>query len=141
MFKCRFPEKYRGNPTNICWRSSWELKLYTWLDNSSEVEQWSSEEVSLPYFDKSRGHAGRYYPDAWVKFKNGYTFLVEVKPYKETIPPVNNGNQKRFLKEVLTYAKNHSKWEAAQKFCAERGWHFLKMTEKELGLEKINRYH
>jgi hypothetical protein len=35
---------------------------------------------------------------------------------------------------VKTYGVNEAKWKAAKSFCADRGWNFIIMTEKELGV-------
>jgi hypothetical protein len=35
---------------------------------------------------------------------------------------------------VKTYGVNEAKWKAARSFCADRGWSFIIMTEKELGV-------
>ncbi len=134
-FKPSQPQKYKGNSTNIIWRSSWEFKFMVDLDRDANVEWWQSEEIFIPYHDKSRGRLGHYYPDFLVKYKNSDTpVLVEIKPLKETLPPVPSNNKKKLIKEALTYAKNTSKWEAAERYCKQRGWKFLKLTEIELGL-------
>jgi hypothetical protein len=41
------PQKYRGDATNIIYRSSWK-RVMLWLDKHSQVISWSSEEV-VPY--------------------------------------------------------------------------------------------
>lgn len=143
-FKPIHPERYKGDPTNIVWRSSYELKFMFWADTNSRVKWWSSEEKSLPYFDKSRGHPGRYFPDFMVCFDNDQTFMVEVKPFKQTqkpVPPKDGRQKSRYLKECATFVKNLCKWEAARKYCEERNWKFQILTEKELGIEQFNRKH
>jgi hypothetical protein len=45
FFKPKNPKKYRGDPTNIIYRSGWELKLMLYLDDHKEVVSWGSEEV------------------------------------------------------------------------------------------------
>ena len=62
--------KYKGDPTNIIFRSSWEKIVFKYCDLSPAVLQWSSEEFFVPYrspFDK-RIH--RYFPDVWLKYRN-----------------------------------------------------------------------
>ena len=46
-FKPKNPAKYKGNPTNIIYRSRWELKLMMHLDERSDVLSWGSEEVII----------------------------------------------------------------------------------------------
>ena len=41
--------KYLGNPTNIIYRSLWEMKLMAYLDKHPDVIGWASEEVCIPY--------------------------------------------------------------------------------------------
>lgn len=141
-FKPRNPEKYKGDPTNIIYRSRWELKLMGYLDSHSDVIQWSSEEFFIPYRSPIDSKIHRYFPDFYVKRrdKSGIieVLIIEVKPYKETIAPKplpkNSKPSRRFLNEVRTYGINSSKWKAAKEFCADRGWKFVIMTEHELGI-------
>ena len=37
IYKLKNPKKYKGNPDNIVYRSSWELKLLKWLDDHPQV--------------------------------------------------------------------------------------------------------
>lgn len=133
MYKPKHPEKYRGDPNGIVYRSMWEKKCFMWADSSPNVKQWSSEEVVIPYYYEIDRSYHRYFVDMWIRFEDGKTLLVEIKPYKETQIPVNPGKKtKRYLEESLTYVKNQNKWKAAEKYAAERGWEFLVWTEHEL---------
>ena len=38
-----------GNPTNIIYRSSWELRVMNYFDRNPNILQWASEEFSIPY--------------------------------------------------------------------------------------------
>jgi hypothetical protein len=59
--------------------------------------------------------------------------LIEIKPEKQTQEPKKPKRQsQKYLREVMTYAKNISKWETARKYCEERGWLFEIWTEKSL---------
>lgn len=135
-FRPRNPEKYKGDVTQIVFRSSWEIKMMRRLDTDPNVVAWSSECVIVPYRDKSTGRMRRYFPDFWFRRRDGKEFLVEVKPLKETVPPVRTPTKtdKRFMTECMTYAKNISKWEAATRYSRERDWGFLIITERELGI-------
>ena len=90
-YKGRFvpkaPEKYKGDPTRIIYRSLWELKLMKYLDSHNDVLYWASEEFSIPYRSPIDGRMHRYFMDVKVKFKNGKTILVEIKPESQTQPP------------------------------------------------------
>lgn len=139
LFVPQYPKKYIGNVKQIVARSSWELKLMHRLDISSSVVSWSSEPGPISYHDKSTGKLRRYWVDfkVTVKEKDGKlkTMLIEVKPAKEARPPIREGKtEKKFMTECLLWAKNHSKWEAAKRVCADKGWEFKIFTEKELGI-------
>lgn len=136
-FRCKNPKKYKGDPTQIFWRSSWELRLMSYLDLHPHVIKWSSEEIIIPYKSPIDGRRHRYFPDFYVERinKQGLTekILIEVKPAKETRPPEKQTRiTKRYLREVKTWGVNQAKWIAAEEYCKDRGWRFEIFTEKEL---------
>jgi hypothetical protein len=142
-FKPKNPQKYKGDPTNIIYRSGWELKLFNYLDVHPNVIKWGSEELIIPYKSPIDGRWHRYFPDVYVEQINTdgkkQTILIEVKPEAQTVPPSQNNKltpkgkvSRKYLNEVMTYGVNDAKWKAAQEFCADRGWNFLIMTEKHL---------
>jgi hypothetical protein len=138
-FKPKHPKKYKGNPTNIIYRSLYELKLMAYLDKNTNVLEWASEEFFVPYLSPIDGKVHRYFPDFWIKKinKEGLieTIVIEVKPKTQTIPPVPQKNiTKRYLYEVQTWGVNQAKWEAANKYCSNKNWKFLIATEKDLGI-------
>jgi hypothetical protein len=49
--------------------------------------------------------------------------MVEIKPFKETIPPVTNSRKKAktLLHEKQTWETNIRKWEAAKRYCKAKG--------------------
>ena len=134
------PAKYAGDPSKIINRSGWELRVMDYLDKSKNVVSWSSEEVVVPYRSPIDNRIHRYFPDfvAVMQDKDGNvtTNMIEVKPYKQTIAPKPHDGKrkltKRYLMEVATYGINSAKWTAAEDFCADRGWFFKIMTEKDL---------
>lgn len=137
-FKPKNPEKYKGDPTNIVYRSSWELKLMGYLDSHEQVVQWSSEEFCIPYRSPVDNRIHRYFPDFWVKKMDGSVVVIEVKPAIQTEPPKQPKRMtRRYVNEVFEYGKNQAKWKAAQEYCADRGWNFEVFTEKELGIKRI----
>lgn len=135
------PAKYRGNIENIVYRSLWERQVFRWLDEHSNVRTWSSEEVIVPYRCKTDGKMHRYFVDIKFELTDGRVFLVEIKPKKETVPPKNPGKKtKKYITEVMTYAKNISKWEAATDYAKDRGWQFEIWNEeflRSLGIKII----
>ena len=136
-FKPKNPAKYKGDPNNIVYRSSWELRVMKWLDEHPNIIWWASEELPIPYVSPVDNKVHRYFPDFIAKVKQSgkeTTMILEVKPYKQTQKPTQKRQTKRFLQEVVTYAVNQEKWRAADLFCKEHGWQFKILTEKELGL-------
>lgn len=139
-FKPKNPQKYKGDPTNIVYRSGWELKLMIYLDNHKEVISWGSEEIAIPYRSPIDGKIHRYFVDFMVtkinKEGKKETALIEVKPLGQTKPPAKQEKiTKRYLTEVKTWGINEAKWKAASEFCKDRGWSFHIFTEKELGIK------
>lgn len=133
-YKPKNVEKYAGNPDEVIYRSGWERSVMKWCDDSPQVVKWVSEEIIIPYICETDKRPHRYFMDFLIKFKDGRTVLVEVKPAKETVPPkTGKGRARRtILNEGMTYIKNQSKWKAAQEYALDRGWHFEIWTEKEL---------
>ena len=128
----RFPQKYKGNPSNVIYRSSWEYKFMVWADTSTSVAEWGSEEIVVPYISPVDGKRHRYFPDFYIKVK-GKKYMVEVKPlYQTKEPKTQKRIDKKYIREVVTYSVNRAKWKAAQKFCKANGWQFQIITEKEL---------
>ena len=140
-YTVKFPEKYAGDPTMIIYRSGWELRFMLWCDSNPSIIKWQSEETIVPYRCATDNKIHRYYLDFKIqvltKTGNIKTYLIEIKPHAQTIPPVFKGRQtKRYLAESMTFLKNQSKWKAAEEYAKARGWEFIKLTEYDLGLDK-----
>jgi hypothetical protein len=138
-FKPKHPDKYKGDPANIIYRSSWELKLMMYLDSHKDIIQWSSEEFCIPYRSPVDGRIHRYFPDFYVKKKNSdgkiEIAVIEIKPSSQTVPPIiQKKATKRYINEVYTWGINNAKWEAAKAFCEDRNWSFHIFTERELNI-------
>jgi len=131
------PQKYKGDPTNIIYRSSWEKRVMLWLDKHSQVVSWSSEEIVVPYKSPADGRFHRYFVDfyAQIRGKDGKlnSYLLEIKPKKQaTEPEIKSRITKQYINEVVTYAINQAKWKAATEYCKDRGWEFKVLTEDHL---------
>ena len=129
--------KYKGDPTNIIYRSLWERKFMVWCDRNINVEEWGSEEIIIPYISPVDGRVHRYFPDFYVRARTktgGKTrLIIEVKPLKQTQTPKKQQRRtKKYLNEVRTYAVNDAKWKAAREYCKDRQMVFMILTEKEL---------
>ena len=138
-FKPENCQKYKGDPSNIIYRSRWELVFMRYCNKHPDILKWSSEEIIIPYKSPIDGRYHRYYPDFYIKKKNRQgkieEVVVEIKPNAQTKEPKPQKKlTKRYLSEVQTWGINKSKWIAANKYCKEKGWEFTIMTEKELGL-------
>lgn len=134
-YRCSAPLKYTGDLHNIVYRSMWERQCFKWLDNNPSVKSWSSEEVVVPYFFELDKKTHRYFVDLKYTTVEGKTFLIEVKPAKETSTPKrapSGAPTARFVTEAATYVKNQNKWAAARAYAAERGWEFEIWTEHTL---------
>jgi len=133
------PQKYIGNYSNIIMRSSWETRFAVWCDRNPQVLKWQSEETIIPYRCPTDNKLHRYYIDfrIQIKTKEGLlkTYLVEIKPDKQTKPPEFPGKRtKKYLTESYYFIKNQAKWEAAKSYAKDRGWEFIILTENHLGL-------
>ena len=140
-YRIKKPEKYMGDPKNITYRSLWERQAFRWCEDRDDVVAWSSEETVVPYVCPTDKRAHRYFIDLKIKFKNGRTVLVEIKPKSQTIPPKKPSRQtKKYINEVMTYVKNEAKWKAASKYAQDRGYHFEIWTQdtmKQLGIKLL----
>lgn len=138
-FRPSKPKKYKGDPTNIVYRSLWELKFMRYCDSNTNIIKWSSEEIVIPYKSPIDNRFHRYFPDFYLKYKDNtgkmIEKVVEIKPAKQVQEPkVQKRKTKKYVTEVVTYAKNQAKWIAAEEFCKDRKWKFQILTEKELGV-------
>ena len=134
-----YPRKYKGDPTNIIYRSLWERKFMVYCDKNDNILEWASEEIAIPYRSPVDNRVHRYFPDFYMKVRERggkvRRYVIEVKPAKQTKPPVKPKRQtKGYIREAYEYAKNQAKWKMAREFCADRQWEFKVVTEKELGI-------
>jgi len=137
-FKPKNPQKYKGDANNIIYRSTWEIKVMRYLDDNPNVIWWGSEELPIPYISPVDNKRHRYFPDFIAKMRKAdgtvMTYVIEVKPEKQTQPPTQKRKTKTFFQEAITYEINKAKWFAAEEFCKDHGWQFLILTEKHLGI-------
>jgi len=144
IYKPTNKEKYIGKEGYCICRSSWELVFCKWANANPAVIRWASEPLSIPYIDRTqKDYKGmpkkrRYFPDFLCEIidasGNPVTWLVEIKPHKETIAPKKGKNKsmKTQVYEAKTYAVNQAKWKSAENYCKKRKWHFKILTEKQL---------
>jgi hypothetical protein len=140
----------------IYYRSSWEVKIMTWLDNNSKITRWGAECVTIPYqlthYERNgdinlKNHC--YYPDFYYEIDNGNNttkkVIAEVKPMKEYLMvqklqemklsvPENATLKKlkNFEYDLKMAQKNSEKWKTMIKYCDLKGWDFIIITEEHL---------
>lgn len=138
-YRVRNRDKYVGEVDKVTYRSSWERRFMVYCDNNPSVLKWNSEEVIIPYYSPVDNKMHRYFVDFLIQVKtvdgDSKYILIEVKPDKETRPPVMGKTQKskyRYLRELKTWKVNEAKWKEAVEFCADRQWEFKILTEKHL---------
>jgi len=139
IYQLSNPSKYSGPLTDggVLYRSSWESRVFYYMDHNLNVIEWASEELVIPYIFSLDGKPHRYYPDIVCKVntKDGIkTFVIEIKPRKQTVEPTKPKNRsldrkKRYESEMFTYIKNKNKWEAAKQYCEKNGYEFKLFTE------------
>lgn len=128
--------KYTGT-FPIVYRSGLELKFMKWADNNTNIVEWGSESIVIPYIKpimvgKPKIH--RYFTDFNITMKTNdgiKKYIVEVKPHRQTQPPKNR-KSKNIIKEQYTYAVNNAKWTAAKAWAEKNNYTFLILTEKDL---------
>ena len=139
IYKPSNPKKYKGDQHNIIYRSLWERKFMIYCDKNSNVLEWNSEEIAIPYRSPVDGKPHRYFPDFYMKVRESdgriKKYIIEVKPLKQCSPPKKPKRQTRgYMREAYTYATNQTKWKEAREYCKDRQWEFKVITEKELGI-------
>jgi hypothetical protein len=124
------PEKYMGKraPT---YRSSCEFTFCTFCDNNTAVVQWSSESITIPYYNPVSGKNTVYVPDFLVVYRDKnekqHTELVEIKPSKEATM-----EGAKSYRDKLSVAVNMAKWAAADNWCKANGIRFRVITEYDI---------
>lgn len=124
------PQKLVGN-LRPNYKSSWELRMMSFLDQHPNVIQWGSECIRIPYTNPLTGKQTVYIPDFLIKYadKNGNqrAELVEIKPKKETtMEAAKSRRDKMFV--IL----NTAKWTAALQFCARHNIQFRVLNEDSI---------
>ena len=136
-FKPKNYKKYKGDPTNVFYRSLWERRFMVYCDNNPNILEWGSEEIIIPYKSPLDKKVHRYFPDFFIKYKNSsgkiIREIIEVKPKRHLSPPKEPKRKtKRYLGEVNTYIINQAKFKAAEEFCKNRKLGFRILTEEHL---------
>jgi len=157
--KIKNKEKYIGDPELIIYRSSWEFGFIKYCDMSPSVKRWSSEPVSIPYYDRvskleecakfglnpndpSNWEVKNYNTDFWFEADMGgdktEKIFVEIKPsyqLKKPPPPPRDAplkEQRIFNNAAKAYIINEAKFAAMKEWAEKNGCKFYVFTEQTL---------
>ena len=130
FYQVQNSDKYVGNKTPR-YRSGWELSFMRFCDTNSNVLQWASEAIQIPYRHPLTGKQTIYVPDFLVVYKTKDNTVkaevVEIKPSGQSmITEKQNG------KERAIVAVNYAKWAAANVWCQRQGLSFRVITEQDM---------
>lgn len=134
IYKLKNPGKYAGNKSPE-YRSSWENRVFQWMDETPQVISWASEPIKIPYINPLKpnvnGKPNFYIPDILFmyidKSGNKVTELVEIKPVSQTL--IEKAKSKR---DLMAFAVNQAKWDQARSWCQQRGLTFRILTERDI---------
>lgn len=130
FYQIQNPEKYVGNNTPR-YRSGWELSFMRFCDTNSNVLQWASEAIQIPYRHPLTGKQTIYVPDFLITYRTRNNTmraeLIEIKPKKQSVV-----ESKMSSKDRAVVAINYAKWAAAQKWCQRQGITFRVITEDQM---------
>ena len=101
-----YPRKYKGDPTNIIYRSLWERKFMVYCDKNESILEWVSEEIAIPYRSPIDNRVHRYFPDFYMKVKErgGVDLMPEMqtKPVnKYLLPRIKSKNSVSSVRSVV----------------------------------------
>jgi len=126
-------KKYQG-PGPIIYRSSWEKKFCIYCERNPEIIAWSSESLSLKYFNSLDSRYHTYFPDFIVKLRDGRTVMIEVKPKAQLKKP--EAPKRKTQKAIESFKWAYEAWvtnmckkKAAEEFCKARNWEYMLVTE------------
>jgi len=151
-------DKYHGDPALIIYRSSWEYGFCRWCDYSPAIKRWSSEPITIPYYDRvskleecmkynldpnnpRNWVIKNYHTDFWCEIDKGdhvEKWFVEIKPkskLQKPIPPKNTAplkEMKRFNLLAKEYLINEAKFAALKEWATKNNSKFYVFTEDSL---------
>ena len=123
-------EKYAGNG-NPRYRSGWELSFMKFCDTNTNVLQWASESIAIPYRHPLTGKMTQYIPDFLITYRTRDNTmraeLIEIKPKKQSVVESKMSNKDRAVVAI-----NYAKWDAATKWARRNGLTFRVITENDM---------
>lgn len=136
QFVPKNPYKYIGNhhPT---WRSSWELRVMMFLDESKHITHWASESISIPYRNPLTGKPSMYIPDFFVVYENKFHLIkaeiIEVKPKSQTAL-----TEAKSRHDQIHAIVNQAKFAAAMGYCKQHGYGFRVISEDSIFMNSVS---
>jgi len=131
LYQPKHVDKYIGKKTPR-YRSSWEWAFMNFCDNNPSVMQWASESIQIPYRHPLTGKNTIYVPDFFIvynsKGQKRIAELIEVKPNNQA----KLENIGKNVQNQAAYIVNKAKWEAAGKWCKNKGIRFRILTESDI---------
>ena len=129
-YQIQNPEKYIGKKTPT-YRSSWERHFMHFCDTNTNVLNWASEAIQIPYRNPFTNKNTVYIPDFFIVYedrnKQRHAELIEIKPSTQTI--MERAKSKSDKAAVIL---NNYKWAAAKHFCQSRGIQFRVINEQQI---------
>ena len=135
------PEKYKGDPSRIIYRSSWELKFLMYCDSNEAVVEYTAEPIGILYPNPILKKEATYWIDCYMATKNKdgsiSKWLIEIKPNKYLTPPVpptrlTEKQTLNYVRHAKAYLINNEKFKAAKAYAKQNGMKFGIITENFL---------
>jgi hypothetical protein len=134
-------EKYIGDIHNIIYRSSWEYRFCTYCDTNDSIIKWSSEPVSIDYYNPLDKKSHKYHVDFYMKVLKdsgeSQDWIIEIKPESQTKKPIYEGTMtvaklKSYNRNMQIWITNQAKFKAAKEWAEKRGYRFGVIDENFL---------
>mgnify|MGYP001205919653 CR=1 FL=1 len=140
-FKPKNPKKYKGDASQIIYRSGWEFKFFKYCDENPKVLEYTAEPVGIGYWHPITKKRATYWIDCYMKTlgKDGNTkeWLIEVKPNKDIVAPtapkrLTEKQAYRYAREAKVFLINSEKFKAAKEYAKAHNMTFGIITENFL---------
>ena len=107
------------------------MSFMRFCDLNTNVIQWASEAIQIPYRNPVTGKLTHYVPDFLITYRTRDNTmkaeLIEIKPKGQSV--ITEGQRPR---ERAVVAINMAKWDAASKWCKKNGLSFRVITEDDM---------
>jgi glutaredoxin len=141
LFSPSNPEKYIGDIHNIIYRSSWEYRFCVYCDTNESILRWSSEPISIDYYNPLDKKNHKYNVDFYIKVlkedREEQEWIIEIKPEKQKKKPVYEGSMtlsklKSYNRNMQIWITNQAKFKAAKEWAEKRNFKFGVVDENFL---------